>query len=121
MILLLMFDLQGLESFRQQSYYQFMYNNTLIPFTSVPTGSLEILDTPVFIDSNLDTPLKFSLILPSYNESNNIQEIINILNQLLERTIPEQYELIVVDDNSPDRTFIAFTIQFSIDEPLYSL
>ena len=47
----------------------------------------------------------FSLILPTFNESSNIQKIITIVDELLAQTIPEQYELIVVDDNSPDGTY----------------
>ena len=72
---------------------------------SVPTGSLKILDSPVCLDSNFDQPLMFSLILPTFNESSNIQKIITIVDELLAQTIPEQYELIVVDDNSPDGTY----------------
>ena len=72
---------------------------------SVPTGSLKILDNPVYLDSNFDQPLMFSLILPTFNESSNIQKIITIVDELLAQTIPEQYELIVVDDNSPDGTY----------------
>lgn len=70
------------------------------PLVPVPSGSLAILATPV-----TDTSLKFSLIIPSYNEGDNIQEIVRILSQLLNTTIPGEYELIVVDDNSPDGTW----------------
>ncbi len=70
------------------------------PLVPVPSGSLAILATPL-----TDTPLKFSLIIPSYNEGDNIQEIVRILSQLLDTTIPGEYELIVVDDNSPDGTW----------------
>jgi dolichol-phosphate mannosyltransferase len=70
------------------------------PLVPVPSGSLAILATPP-----TDPPLKFSLIIPSYNEGDNIQEIVRILSQLLDTTIPGEYELIVVDDNSPDGTW----------------
>jgi dolichol-phosphate mannosyltransferase len=49
--------------------------------------------------------LKFSLVLPTYNEGDNIQEIVRVLSTLLDSTIPGDYELIVVDDDSPDRTW----------------
>ena len=49
--------------------------------------------------------LKFSLIIPCYNEANNIQDLINNLVQLLDQSIPDEYELIVVDDDSPDKTW----------------
>jgi dolichol-phosphate mannosyltransferase len=45
------------------------------------------------------------LVIPTYNEGKNIAKIVNLLNQLLEEAIPEAYELIVVDDNSPDGTW----------------
>lgn len=69
-----------------------------------PCGDLII---PVFIpsDQQKNPPLKLSLILPTYNESKNIQKIIVILTDLLNLIIPNNYELIVVDDDSPDRTW----------------
>jgi dolichol-phosphate mannosyltransferase len=78
------------------------YSDRLIP---VPTGILQI---PEFIDNseNLDRDsLKLSLILPTYNEGGNIQSMIKILSQLLDHVIPGKYELVVVDDNSPDLTW----------------
>ncbi len=65
---------------------------------SVPVGSLQIAATVA--DS-----LRFSLVLPTYNESGNITEIIQVLTQLLDTVLKNQYELIVVDDNSPDYTW----------------
>ena len=49
--------------------------------------------------------VKFSLIIPTFNESQNIVEMVGNLSKILDRTIPQQYELIVVDDDSPDRTW----------------
>jgi dolichol-phosphate mannosyltransferase len=67
----------------------------------VPSGSLVINQQP----SN-EQPLKFSLVVPTFNEGQNIQELIRILCELLDRIIPEDYELIIVDDDSPDSTWI---------------
>ena len=56
----------------------------------------------------INSPTKkilFSLIIPTYNESENIKLLILKLSQLLDQLIPEQYELILVDDNSPDYTW----------------
>jgi len=50
---------------------------------------------------------KFSLIIPTYNERANVQTILRQLQTLLEPVLPGQYELIVVDDDSPDRTWEA--------------
>lgn len=48
--------------------------------------------------------LAFSLIIPTYNERENLEELIssstNILNKL-----KIKYEIIIVDDNSPDQTW----------------
>jgi dolichol-phosphate mannosyltransferase len=52
-----------------------------------------------------NSPILLSLVLPTYNESKNIPKIVNLLSQTLDQAIPNAYELIVVDDNSPDRTW----------------
>lgn len=51
-------------------------------------------------------PIKFSLIIPTFNEGENIIKIVPIVSKLLDRIIPENYELIVVDDDSPDLTWV---------------
>ena len=66
----------------------------------VPTGLLQIPNLP--IDSKL---IKFSLIVPTYNEKENIRQLISNLVQILNKIMPEEYELIVVDDDSADRTW----------------
>jgi dolichol-phosphate mannosyltransferase len=77
--------------------------------TPVPTGPFQI-STPS------PSPLKLSLILPTFNESGNISEIIKVLSDLLDPAWAGRYELIVVDDNSPDRTWkiaLALTEQYT--------
>jgi dolichol-phosphate mannosyltransferase len=69
-----------------------------------PSGSLLIPERPSGVDLDRKLP-KFSLIIPTYNESQNIEEIVSILTKILDRQIPGDYELIVVDDDSPDRTW----------------
>jgi dolichol-phosphate mannosyltransferase len=49
--------------------------------------------------------LYFSLVIPTYNESQNIKELVTVLSKLLDEFLPNNYELIVVDDDSPDRTW----------------
>ncbi|TVQ42974.1 MAG: polyprenol monophosphomannose synthase [Gloeocapsa sp. DLM2.Bin57] len=61
--------------------------------TPVPSGSLIIPN---------GYSRKLSLILPTYNEGENIQKIIRVLSKLLAN---RDYELIVVDDDSPDYTW----------------
>lgn len=68
----------------------------------VPYGSLKILANSKTIG---ESRLLLSLVLPTYNEGKNIPEIVKKLTQLLDEVIPGEYELIVVDDDSPDRTW----------------
>lgn len=46
-----------------------------------------------------------SLVIPTYNERGNIAQLIRELCGHLDRDLPQSYELIVVDDDSPDRTW----------------
>ncbi len=73
-------------------------SNLLLP---VPTGDLKIPDSLPDVTQTLD----FSLVVPTYNEAQNIEQIVRILTNLLDQTLGDRYELIVVDDNSPDRTW----------------
>ncbi|ACK67835.1 Dolichyl-phosphate beta-D-mannosyltransferase [Rippkaea orientalis PCC 8801] len=77
-------------------------NESLVP---VPTGLLQISESSTRERGDQENALKFSLVLPTYNEAGNIAEIVKILSQLLDGYLPGQYELIVVDDNSPDQTW----------------
>lgn len=49
--------------------------------------------------------LKFSLVIPTYNERGNVTQLIALLTALLDGFIPAEYELILVDDDSADRTW----------------
>ncbi|MBH8572309.1 glycosyltransferase [Nostocaceae cyanobacterium CENA369] len=79
--------------------------NSLKSLLTVPTGSLQIPESPFINVDRTDKAIYFSLIIPTYKERDNIQNIIRILSQLLDEFIPGDYELIVVDDDSPDRTW----------------
>jgi dolichol-phosphate mannosyltransferase len=69
-------------------------------------GALEILLIPPSVES-AGRMLKpyFSLVIPTYNEGRNIVRMIETLSQLLDIALPGDYELVVVDDDSPDRTW----------------
>ncbi|MBV6626377.1 MAG: glycosyltransferase [Rivularia sp. (in: Bacteria)] len=71
---------------------------------SVPNSSLRIprLRSKVGVTNQ---SILFSLVIPTYLEAGNINKIVRILSSLLDETIPGDYELIVVDDNSPDGTW----------------
>jgi dolichol-phosphate mannosyltransferase len=44
-------------------------------------------------------------VVPTYNESSCIKELLATLCELLDVTLPGAYEIVVVDDDSPDRTW----------------
>ncbi|MEL6553972.1 MAG: glycosyltransferase [Cyanobacteria bacterium J06621_11] len=71
---------------------------------SPPVGPLQVLDQPLNAEQN-NQAITLSLIIPTYNESSNVPKIVEQLTQLLDNFIPEKYELILVDDNSPDLTW----------------
>jgi dolichol-phosphate mannosyltransferase len=80
--------------------------NHLLP---VPSNPLQIPAVPTVASTpstDADEPqIYFSLIIPTYNECKNVNTIVEKLSTLLDSSIPGNYELIVVDDNSPDRTW----------------
>ncbi|MBD3563392.1 glycosyltransferase, partial [Planktothrix sp. FACHB-1355] len=76
--------------------------NSLLP---VPSGSLQIPESKFAAANGNGHYLSFSLVIPTYNESKNIKEVIQTLSGLLDNFIAGDYELIVVDDDSPDRTW----------------
>lgn len=83
------------------------------PLLSAPPGPLQVSefssgDQDVDSASHTSQPFEqihLSLIVPTYNESGNIEKIICILCSILDEALPNDYELIIVDDNSPDRTW----------------
>lgn len=85
------------------------HNNLL----SVPLGSLQVPNCPPIFQTNPNgnAPpsstqfVQFSLVIPTYNESGNLEKVIQLLSRLLDEVLPDDYELIVVDDDSPDRTW----------------
>lgn len=76
--------------------------NSLIP---TPSGSLRVPQTPPKSHDDNGALVHFSLIIPTYNEGKNIHALIRLLTNLLNETLQDDYELIVVDDNSPDCTW----------------
>ena len=73
------------------------------PLLPVPQGDLII--PPLSKLPAIDQNPSFSLIIPTYNEGQNVPKIIAQLTKLLEEVLPGDYELILVDDNSPDDTW----------------
>jgi dolichol-phosphate mannosyltransferase len=78
-----------------------MYLNQANSLLAEPTGLLRVLPQGAIEQSNIE----LSLIIPTYQESQNIEKLIQRLTQLLDQAIPCRYELIVIDDDSPDQTW----------------
>ncbi|MEB3219089.1 MAG: glycosyltransferase [Nostocales cyanobacterium 94392] len=77
---------------------------------TVPSGSLRIPRLPLEADI-MNESILFSLVIPTYLEAGNINKIVRTLTSLLDENIPGDYELIIVDDNSPDGTWeVAFSM-----------
>ena len=66
-----------------------------------PAGTLIV--APVAEDNR--PSIRLSLVIPTYNESKNIPVLLGQLEELLDPVLGEAYELIVVDDDSPDLTW----------------
>lgn len=75
---------------------------SLLSLLATPQGELRIAAR-----SPSTTEPLLSLVIPTFNERSNIAPLIKQLTGLLERQLPGNYELILVDDNSPDGTWEA--------------
>lgn len=78
--------------------------NQFSSLLTVTPGSLQIPKLPLLSQAACDRVF-FSLVIPTYNEAKNIKAIVTLLSHLLDQVLPGDYELIVVDDDSPDRTW----------------
>jgi dolichol-phosphate mannosyltransferase len=67
--------------------------------SSAPTGELVVSALPAH------ESLGFSLVVPTRNESHNLEELICRLKPAIASVVGDSYEIIVVDDNSPDGTW----------------
>lgn len=68
---------------------------------AVPGGPLSVAPAAAVTAD----PLRLSLVVPTYNESGNIAELLGRLAQQLDPALGDRYEVIIVDDCSPDHTF----------------
>jgi len=66
-----------------------------------PTGPLQVIDRP----SGEESSPTLSLIIPTYNEGQNLDALLQALVAVLDPVLPNDYELILVDDDSPDLTW----------------
>jgi dolichol-phosphate mannosyltransferase len=67
-----------------------------------------VLDAPsgaLRVAPQRSSVVKLSVVVPTYNESRNLELLISQLSAVLDGCLPGAYELIVVDDDSPDQTW----------------
>lgn len=67
-----------------------------------PRGPLRVPATALAKDA-----LRLSIVIPTFNEARNVEPLVRELTQLLEPRLGAGFELIVVDDDSPDGTWQA--------------
>jgi dolichol-phosphate mannosyltransferase len=67
---------------------------------AAPTGPLLV---PAKSDESSE--VRLSLVIPTYEESENLLPLLAQLTTILDARLPGRYELIVVDDDSRDRTW----------------
>lgn len=73
---------------------------------SVFGDSLRIPESPPASMDAANSNIYFSLVIPTYQERENIALAIEMLSKLLDEYLAGNYEIIVVDDDSPDRTWM---------------
>lgn len=64
-----------------------------------PRGSLRIAG------GDVADGVRLSLVVPTFNEGKNVAELVRTLDELLRGVLGDRHEIIVVDDDSPDRTW----------------
>jgi len=69
------------------------------------SNQLQVSAAPIQIPPlSQPSPVQLSLVIPTYNEASSIGSLIRQVCTHLDKILPGAYELIVVDDNSPDYT-----------------
>jgi dolichol-phosphate mannosyltransferase len=69
-----------------------------------PKGPLVIQALVPVLESGA-LPPALSLVVPTLNEGENIADFLAAVRHTLDQALPGRYEVIVVDDDSPDRTW----------------
>jgi len=76
-----------------------IYNNNDFSNSTNTTNQ----DYQISIDPNINTMAKYSVLLPTYNERENLPIIVWLLNDTFTKNNID-YEIIIIDDASPDGT-----------------
>ena len=77
----------------------------------VPAGELVVGPLPA------QGQVEFSLVVPTRNESHNLAELIGLLTPAIASEVGDSYEIIVVDDDSPDKTWQVAAAMAASDNP----
>lgn len=83
--------------------------------TQVPSGELVVHSLPV------SESISFSLVVPTRNERHNLAELIALLKPAIASEVGDSYEIIVVDDNSPDETWKLAADMAAVDPHVVAL
>ncbi len=62
-------------------------------------------EAPLIVNGQCDGAVEVSLIVPTFNEGANIRDFLAAVTRVLDAALPARYEIVVVDDDSPDRTW----------------
>jgi dolichol-phosphate mannosyltransferase len=81
----------------------------------VPSGDLVV---PALREAE---SLAFSLVVPTRNESHNLAELIGRLKPAIASEVGDSYEIIVVDDDSPDETWQVAAAMAAADSHVVAL
>lgn len=80
-----------------------MPENQKKPYRFISQNKYVDLDEP---NNPFSSKKELSIVIPTYNEAENIKEIVSKVKETLEKTpFKNSYEIIIVDDNSKDKTY----------------
>jgi dolichol-phosphate mannosyltransferase len=90
-------------------------NENSLGLSPVPAGAMVVRALPE------RESVEFSLVVPTRNESHNLAELIARLKPVLASQTGDSYEIIVVDDDSPDGTWQVAAAMAAQDDHLIAL
>jgi dolichol-phosphate mannosyltransferase len=72
---------------------------------TVPQGPLAVPAQTLSKGAGSEERVLLTLVVPTYKEAKNVERLTKQLDDNLSAILPGQYEIIIVDDNSPDETW----------------